>query len=150
MPWSKFKRRKASTSIRREGVMEAVGSRKPQWQSVCMNGDGMNRCWCFPGVANLPKLLPEDISDSSMRSLKNQEPHLKLCRPVRVRTHNSIMDWGTHGKVPRKKHYDQQEYWENILRKEAEANAQRMNFIAFLQKKNIYFSTNYCITTCKP
>ncbi|CAB1457762.1 unnamed protein product [Pleuronectes platessa] len=35
----------------------------------------------FPGGAGLPKLLQEHIDDSSRRSLKTREQHLRNCRP---------------------------------------------------------------------
>ncbi len=114
----------------------------PQWEPLSTNGKNMEQWWTFPGVAGRPKLPQERSDDSSKRSQKTPQQHLKNCRPhlpqLKVSVHDSTIRKrlgknGLHGRVPRRKlllskknikshlsfarkHLDDpQDFWENTL-----------------------------------
>ncbi len=54
---------------------------EPRSEPLSTKGENLEQWWTFPGVAGLPKLLQEHNDNSSRRSYKNPEQHLKNCRP---------------------------------------------------------------------
>lgn len=55
-------------------------SSKPQWESISKKQENLEQWWTFAIVADQPKLLRECSDDSSRKSKKNPEQHLKSCK----------------------------------------------------------------------
>ncbi len=64
-----------------KAISKALDSSEPQWEPLSTNGENMEQWWTFPGVAGRPKLPQERSDDSSKRSQKTPQQHLKNCRP---------------------------------------------------------------------
>ncbi len=61
-----------------KAVSKALGL---HYEPLSTNGENMEQWWTFPGVAGRPKLPQERSDDSSKRSQKTPQQHLKNCRP---------------------------------------------------------------------